>query len=93
MCVTHKPIQFTDTSLNADSILWDFGNGQTDTAQNPIIKYANYGQYIVHLYAKTNGGCADTATDTINVSIKKDSAIITRDTSICTGSSIQLKCN
>ncbi|MEP6466981.1 MAG: LamG-like jellyroll fold domain-containing protein [Parafilimonas sp.] len=85
-----KTIQFTDTTLNADSISWDFGNGKSETAHNPIIKYADYGQYIVHLYAKTTSGCKDTATDTINVSIKKDSAIITRDTSICAGSFLQL---
>lgn len=85
-----KTIQFKDTSSNADSIFWDFGNGQTDTAHNPIIKYADYGKYIVHLYATTNGGCTDTATDTINVSLQKDNAITTRDTSICAGSAVQL---
>lgn len=85
-----KTIQFNDTTLYADSISWDFGNGQTGTALNPIIKYADYGKYIVHLYATTNEGCKDTATDTINVSIQKDSAIITGNTSICTDSSIQL---
>jgi len=83
-------IQFHDSTINADSISWDFGNGQTDTARSPIIKYDNYGQYIVHLYAKTTLGCKDTATDTINVDIKIDSAIITKDTAICAGSSIQL---
>jgi len=83
-------IQFNDTTSNADSIWWDFGNSKTDTAKNPVVQYADYDQYIVHLYAKTNAGCLDTATETINVSIEKDSAIITMDTSICAGSSVQL---
>ncbi|MBV9961763.1 MAG: hypothetical protein JO072_05900, partial [Parafilimonas sp.] len=83
-------IQFNDTTSNTDSIKWDFGNGKVDTAHNPIIKYADYGKYIVQLYAKTTAGCADTAIDTINVNVKKDSAIITGDTSICLGNSVQL---
>ncbi len=85
-----KTIQFNDTTLYADSISWDFGNGETATDRNPIIKYADYGKYIVHLYAKTFADCTDTATDTINVNIQKDSAVITGNTSICEGSSIQL---
>ncbi|HEY2726839.1 MAG TPA: LamG-like jellyroll fold domain-containing protein, partial [Parafilimonas sp.] len=85
-----KAIQFTDTTLYADSTWWDFGNGQTDTALNPIVQYADYGQYVVHLYTATNAGCKDTATDTINVSVQKDNAIITGDTAICAGSSVQL---
>ncbi len=85
-----KTVQFHNKTSNADSIWWDFGNGKTDTSQNPVIKYLDYGEYIVHLYAKTNLGCFDTATDTIMVYIKKDSAIITKDTSICAASSVQL---
>ncbi|MBS1746644.1 MAG: gliding motility-associated C-terminal domain-containing protein [Bacteroidetes bacterium] len=85
-----KILQFQDTSLNADSIRWDFGFGKQDTARNPVVAFPGYGKYIVHLYAKTNSGCLDTATDTIDVEVTIDSAIITKDTAICLGSSIQL---
>jgi len=84
-------IQFQDTTANADSVQWDFGNGQTDTARNPIIKYVSYGNYTVRLIAKTISGCTDTVSKIINVSVQKDSAIITNDTTICAGSSVKLK--
>lgn len=85
-----KTIQFADTTINADSVSWDFGNGQTDTTHNPLIKYTSDGDYIVHLYTATNGGCKDTATDTINISVQKNDVVITRDTSICIGSVVPL---
>ena len=84
-------VQFQNKTLNADSIWWDFGDGKTaGNVQNPFHQYTGFGNYIVQLYSKTNAGCLDTATDTILVAIQKDSAIITNDTSICAGSSIQL---
>jgi gliding motility-associated-like protein len=85
-----KIIQFQDTSVHADSIWWDFGFDKTDTVSNPVVAFPDFGKYIVHLYARTNAGCLDTATGTIDVSVKMDSAIITNDTAICAGSSIQL---
>ena len=85
-----KIVQFKNVTIDADSIWWDFGNGKTDTSQNPLVNYLDYGQYVVHLYAKTDVGCFDTATDSIMAYIKKDSAVITKDTSICAGSSVQL---
>ena len=85
-----RTIQFTDTTINADNVSWDFGNEQTGAAHDTAIKYTNDGNYIVHLYTSTNGGCKDTATDTINVSIQKDDVITTKDTSICAGTVVQL---
>jgi len=41
---------FSNSSLpSGDSWLWDFGDGQTDTAQNPTHIYANKGTYTVSL--------------------------------------------
>lgn len=45
---------FTNTSTNADTYLWDFGDGNTSTDVNPIHVYASTGNYIVTLVA-TNG--------------------------------------
>ncbi len=38
---------FTDTSLNATSVLWDFGNGITSTLTNPTYTYTSPGTYLV----------------------------------------------
>ena len=46
-------VQFTDLSTGgATSWLWDFGNGQTSTAQNPLVTYTTPGVYTVTLTAK-----------------------------------------
>ncbi len=47
-------VSFTDASLGATSWLWDFGDGNTSTSQNPIHSYSNTGIYNVRL--SLNGG-------------------------------------
>ncbi|MCB9265165.1 MAG: PKD domain-containing protein [Lewinellaceae bacterium] len=49
---------FTNLSANADSYLWDFGDGNTSTAANPAHTYNNSGQYEVSLTV-TNGCGSD----------------------------------
>ncbi|MBR0073577.1 MAG: PKD domain-containing protein, partial [Bacteroidales bacterium] len=46
-----------------ESYFWDFGNGQTSTAENPVVTYSQPGTYTVKLIARINDGeCADTIT-------------------------------
>ncbi len=49
---------FQDTSLNAVSWLWDFGDGTTDTSQNPTHEYASPGYHSVSLHITTADGCS-----------------------------------
>jgi len=42
-------VQFTDQSINAQSYLWDFGNGDTSTEQNPLYRFENLGTYTITL--------------------------------------------
>jgi len=64
-------VLFTDLSTissgNITSWEWDFGNGNTSTAQNPLNMYPSAGTYTVSLIAKSNTGCAATATKPIDV--------------------------
>lgn len=54
------PIVFTDNSTgNITSWLWDFGDGITDTARNPIHFYNDTGYFHVRLIV-SNNGCTDT---------------------------------
>ncbi len=47
------PIQFTDTSNGMpDTWLWDFGDGDTSTEQNPVHTYTAVGTYTVTLTAQ-----------------------------------------
>jgi gliding motility-associated-like protein len=59
-CAT-KTIGFNNTSTApaGSTYLWNFGDGNTSTSQNPIYAYATSGTYPVKLVVKAPGGCAD----------------------------------
>jgi PKD repeat protein len=57
---------FTNTSTNASSYLWDFGDGETSTQISPSHTYANNGTYTVTLVS--TGPCG-TASDTQTITI------------------------
>jgi gliding motility-associated-like protein len=63
------PTSFTDQSNGSGSPVtrwrWDFGDGGTDTTQNPTHTYATAGTFTVRLFIYTDKGCiSDTATRT-----------------------------
>ena len=56
---TTEPVEFTDKSIgevNAGSWLWDFGDGNTSTEQNPVYCYSKEGIYTVSLTVTGPGG-------------------------------------
>ncbi len=76
---------FTDKSIAADSWLWDFGDGQTSTDQNPIHTYANSGSYLVTLIVGNNAtGCTYTKTGNVLI-VNQLADFVASDTSFCKG--------
>ncbi len=59
-------VTFTDTSGNATSWQWDFGDGKTSTSQNPVHEYTSPGTYTVKQTVSNSCGSA-TATKTVTV--------------------------
>jgi gliding motility-associated-like protein len=59
---------FINSSTNAASYFWDFGDGQTSTSVNPLNTYSVTGSYIVTLIVSNNCG-NDTATQLISLDI------------------------
>lgn len=58
------------TSLSSGSIIswdWNFGDGNTDTQQNPTHTYTNYGTYSVSLSVETDSGCINAYTRNIEI--------------------------
>ena len=59
-------VNFDNTSRNADSFSWDFGNGESSIDQNPSVTYATAGSFIVTLTV-TNDCGTDVTTQTVVV--------------------------
>ena len=59
-------VQFTNTSRNASSYIWTFGEGTGSAAKDPIYTYLNTGTWTVTLTAR-NGGLANTVSHNITV--------------------------
>jgi PKD repeat protein len=57
--VNGRTATFTNTSTNATSYSWNFGDGNMSTAANPVHTYANDGTYNVTLTASSNCGSAN----------------------------------
>jgi PKD repeat protein len=53
---------FSNTSQNANSYLWNFGDGTTGTSPSPGHSYFEVGSYSVTLIVTSAGGCSDTLT-------------------------------
>lgn len=54
--VNELEVDFNNTSVNADTYLWDFGDGNTSTTANPQYNYAEEGEYMVTLTATNDCG-------------------------------------
>lgn len=54
--VNDRTITFNNTTTLADSYLWEFGDGQTSTEENPVHTYATDGAFNVKLTATNANG-------------------------------------
>lgn len=82
----NTPIQFVDLTNSSfypiTSWLWQFGDGNTSTLQNPVNSFGNFGQqYNVQFISGNSVGCKDTASqilsvDDVNVFAGNDTIIV-----------------
>jgi len=67
LCISN-PIQFSSQSTaNISSYNWDFGDGNTSTAENPAYNYSTPGDYEVRLNVTDANGCNNLFVDTVSV--------------------------
>ncbi|MEF9477933.1 PKD domain-containing protein [Chryseobacterium sp. 1B4] len=59
-------VSFTNQSANYNSVLWNFGDGTTDSSLNPAHQYTAPGSYTVYLTVNKNS-CLETFSKIINV--------------------------
>ncbi len=60
--VPDQEVFFRNTSENASMFHWEFGDGDTSQAFNPIHRYEALGTYDITLIASNEDGCVDTLT-------------------------------
>ena len=91
--VSTATVDFIDTSVNATSWVWDFGDGNTSNLMNPSHTYNATGSYNVSLIV-CNGPDCDTAISNNYITISSTPFSVSLsppDTSnICSGDSVQL---
>ncbi len=65
-------VTFTDSSTDAESWMWDFGNGETSDEQNPTVTFMESGDYTICLTV-TNEGGTDEICNEISVVVENTS--------------------
>ncbi len=60
-------VSFTNTSIDANTFNWSFGDGSNSTLVSPGHTYAAPGTYLVELNAQNISGCNSTTSQTIRV--------------------------
>ena len=81
-------VQFTNTSQNAVSYQWDFGNGNTSTQVNPSNVFTTSGTFTVTLTALSASGASNSSLALITVQPKPISLFSISQTSGCQGSQL-----
>ncbi|WP_336515869.1 PKD domain-containing protein [Pollutibacter soli] len=70
-CKPPFTVKFTDQSTNGATYLWDFGDGQTSTEQNPSHIYNDYGLFNVSLTVTNRNGCKSKIVKSALVNVAK----------------------
>ncbi|TDH25495.1 PKD domain-containing protein [Segetibacter sp. 3557_3] len=84
-CAQRRTINFKNNSISAVTQHWDFGDGVTSTAVNPVHTYSTPGVYQVRLIT-TNNSCNDTSYQNVVASSVPVNVTISKDT-LCKGES------
>ncbi len=81
-------VTFVNTSTNSTSYLWNFGDGNTSTAQNPTHIYSAPGTYNVQLTSSSFCG-SNSTTIQVTISALPVAAFTADDQSICITQTVQ----
>jgi PKD repeat protein len=87
--VLDRTVSFIDTSTDSDGSVvawfWDFGDGNTSTAQNPVHDYASDGDFVVSLTVTDNIGVIDAFSQSITTCLDSDNDGVCDDFDSCPG--------
>ncbi len=80
---------FTNYSIGASSWSWDFGDGSTSMAKDPVHVFNNTGNYLIRLTV-TNGSCTHVTAYSARI-IKEKANFSAADTVVCKGDTVALQ--
>ncbi len=82
-CTSNNTITLVNSSTNATSYVWNFGDGNGSTVTNPTKTYTAIGTYKITLFATNANGCVDSTSQTITLTSKPTAAFSVSSTSQC----------
>jgi Zn-dependent metalloprotease len=89
-CNLPATVNFNNTTSNALTYNWSFGDGTSSAAQNPSHTYTANGTYNVKLFANGCNFAVDSITKTAYVVINAPTTPIVNPAAICINTSVQL---
>ncbi len=84
-CETPFDIAFTDQSMDATSLTWDFGDSTTSTLSQLVHTYDTTGVYWVTLTAENNTSGCPASVDSMQVHVRDIESAFELDTILCVG--------
>ncbi len=78
-------IRFSNLTIGAEDFLWDFGDGNISTLNNPVHFYTTPGNYTVKLIATSTETCQDSISKTITILTPPVADFTIPSDSICVG--------
>ncbi len=85
-CLTGNSFRFTNSSTVSTGTIsysWNFGDGNSSTATNPVHEYAAAGNYSVKLVVTTDNGCSAELIKTVTVAPKPQAAFTINENKQC----------
>ncbi len=80
-------VSFNNASQNATSYIWNFGDGNTSTLQNPTHTYLNNGVYTVSMSAINDCG-TNVTQQTVTIALPPVAGFSASNSTICSGQSV-----
>ena len=65
--IAHSTVQFTSSTEDVFTFLWEFGDDSTGTRRDPIHEYVEAGDYPVSMFVRNQDGCEAIVYDTVTV--------------------------
>jgi PKD repeat protein len=79
-----NPIYFSNNSPGTLTYLWDFGDGTTSVADDPVHAYPGPGEYVVELTGSNPlTGCTNSIDEELEIGVIPDATFLVSDSSGC----------